>query len=83
VGQIHLHSIARAQSLYLEQHGRYGSLQELTGGEKPVLDPWIVTRGPFDFEITLTGDAFTAIVRQKATGRAWQVGPDGEVRPLK
>jgi hypothetical protein len=80
----YLELIAQAQDLYHEQHGRYGSLEELTGGEKPVLHPDVVTRDDrFTFEVSVAGDSFTAIAREKESKRAWQVGPDGQVKPLE
>jgi hypothetical protein len=79
-----LADISYAQHLYQEKYGRYGNLEELTGGEKPLLDPWIVSdEGSLVFEIKVDGDSFTAIARRRNTDRAWQVGPDYVVKPLE
>jgi hypothetical protein len=76
-----LDMIVKAQSIYREQYGRYGSLEELTRGEKPALHEDLPTR--FAFEVTLGGNSFTATARMRNGERAWQVGPDGQVKPLE
>jgi hypothetical protein len=80
----YLEMIAKAQSIYREQYGRYGNLEELTGGEKPALHPDVVRMDDrFVFEVSLDGNSFNATARMKNTERAWQVGPDGQVKPLE
>jgi hypothetical protein len=80
----YLETIAAAQCRYQEQYGRYGNLEELTGGEGSVLRPDFPTKDTrFVFEIKADGSSFTAVARMRNTDRAWQVGPDGQVKPLE
>jgi hypothetical protein len=73
-----------AEANYRQQYGRYGNMEELIGGSQPVLPTDFTKRERrFIFEVKLAEDSFTAIARQTDSNRAWQVGPDGQVKPME
>jgi hypothetical protein len=78
-----LEKVAVAEAQYRSDCGRYGLLDDLTKRHFT----WPELRGldKYTFDITITGDTFTATARHKErpdTRKAFTVGPDGQVKEI-
>ncbi len=77
-----LRQIAYAERAYRNEHGAYGSLQNLVASGFIV----IPENAPYEYSVLVEGDTFTATARHRTrpdTRPAFQVGPDGVVKPLE
>jgi len=82
-----LRTIATAQETYRNGHGSYGELTDLLRAD--AIEQWFVDMADgsrYEIELTVDGETFTATARHRTrpdTRRAFQVGPDGQVKPLE
>ncbi len=77
-----LRDVASAERLFREKHGSYGNLDELVDAGLVVVPDNL----PYQCNVTLDADTFTATARHRTrpdTRPAFQVGPDGEVKPVE
>ena len=82
VARSELRAIAVAEAVYQSEHGTYGALKDLLDAEMIALRKSL----PYDFEIVIDDDTFTATARHRTrpdTRRAFRVGPDGEVETIE
>ncbi len=82
VAQSTLKQIAMAQLRYRDDHGSYVGLDALERAN--MIE--IRRDHPYEYAITADADTFTATARHRTrpdTRPAFQVGPDGEVKPVE
>jgi hypothetical protein len=78
-----MRAIAGAEAQYKKDNGRYGSLDELKQRHLQWPENRFLER--YVFDITVSGDTFTATARHRErpdTRKAFTVGPDGVVKEL-
>jgi hypothetical protein len=83
-----LRRLARMEATYREQHGCYSPLDSLLKATSAddLVGQLAGPGFPYTIKLRVEGDSFTATARHKTrpdTRRAWQVGPDGQVKPLE
>ena len=76
--------IATAEAAYHEKYGTYGTVEDLRKGQFISL-PGDAQESPFALEIEVGQDSFRATAHSVgSSGKpAFQVGPDGQVKPLE